>query len=93
VRVVAVTADAARPTIFVRHLPGVVGETRRVCHIVPIPDHATVPDVLVAYCGEQIKPGTAEQLTAPAGQPCFGCLVTAPLPADRQLPDGGVHGA
>jgi hypothetical protein len=73
--------------ILVRYLPGAVGESRRVVHVVPIPDVDKIPEVLVAHCGEQIRPGVAEQLYAPIGAPCTVCLFTAatPTPAAAEL--------
>jgi hypothetical protein len=76
--------------ILVRYLPGAVGESRRVIHVVPIPDVDDIPEVLVAHCGEQIRPGVAEQLYAPIGAPCNVCLFVAPppAPAAAELPAG-----
>lgn len=67
--------------ILVRFLPGVVGESRRVVHVVPIPDVEDIPEVLVALCGERIPQGKAEWLTQLCGMPCERCgqkAITAP---------------
>jgi hypothetical protein len=56
---------------------GVVGETKRVCHVVPIPEPAAVPTELTALCGERIHPGQAELLRSISGMPCQSCLVVA----------------
>ncbi|MEU6646005.1 hypothetical protein ABZ863_26120 [Saccharomonospora sp. NPDC046836] len=59
--------------MVVRLRQGTVGETRRVCHVVRVPD--TAPGELVALCGERIGPGQAELLTAITGMPCEVCLM------------------
>lgn len=56
----------------------VVDESRRVCHLVPVPDSAAVPEVLCAYCGLEIEPGTAELLDSMSGMPCERCLAHSP---------------
>lgn len=71
---------SAEPQVsLVRPLPGTVGETRRVCHIVPARRGVEPPTVLVAYCGAQLITETVEFLQRPGGQPCFLCLMRAPL--------------
>jgi hypothetical protein len=76
------------PTVvFVRLRRGLVGETCREVHIVPIQQVDTIPAVLTAYCGLRIRPGTAELLPEPAGMPCVHCLAVLPLPSYPQLPD------
>jgi hypothetical protein len=72
--------------ILVRLLPGKVGESRRVVHVVPIPDVEEIPDVLTAYCGEEIRPDTAEWLPQMCGMPCTTCAFTAPAPQTGELP-------
>lgn len=54
-----------------------MGETRRVCHVVPLPDAQAVPDELTALCGERIQPGQAEVLPTFTGMPCEVCLAAA----------------
>lgn len=61
----------------VRLRRGVVGETRRVCHVVPLPGSQPVPEELTALCGERIRPGQAEVLATFTGMPCEVCLATA----------------
>jgi hypothetical protein len=41
--------------MFVRLRRGTVGETRRVVHLVPIPDPTTIPRVLTAYCRTRLR--------------------------------------
>ncbi|GDY31059.1 hypothetical protein [Gandjariella thermophila] len=77
-----------RPVLLVRLRPGVVGESRRVVHVVPVPAGSAVPAVLVAYCGARIPPGAAELLPEPAGMPCTACLLRAPLPRPDRLSAG-----
>jgi hypothetical protein len=78
------------PMLLVRlwpRLPNgeVVGESRRVCHLVPVPNVVDVPEVLRAYCGQQIAPGTAERLNRVCGMPCEPCLARSPVPAFAML--------
>jgi hypothetical protein len=42
------------PILLVHYRFDVVGETRRVVHIVPLADPGTIPEVLATYCGERI---------------------------------------
>ncbi len=65
-----------------------VGESRRTCHLVPLPDADAMPRFLTAYCGLRIAPGSGEVLSAPAGMPCELCLMRSPvvsLPMLRQF--------
>lgn len=74
------------PIILVRLKPGLTGETKRVVHLVRVPDSGNVPEELTAYCGERFEPGTIEFLPAPTGMPCVRCLITAPVPRSPALP-------
>lgn len=69
-----------------------VGESRRVCHLVPLlGTGAEVAVTLRAYCGAEIAPGTAELLNGISGMPCETCLARSPIPAFallRVLPVG-----
>jgi hypothetical protein len=75
--------------VFVRFRSGVVGETRRIVHLVPLPQlvettpggtPAQPPDRLVALCRQTFAPGDAEQLNEPRGMPCEVCLLRSPAP-------------
>jgi DNA-binding MarR family transcriptional regulator len=86
--VTALADPADRPPVLLLvrlhpRLPNgaVVGESLRVCHLVPVPRPDTVPAVLSAYCGVVIAPGTAELLTTISGMPCEPCLARSPIPA------------
>ena len=68
------------PVIFVRLKRGLIGESRRVVHVVPIPHLDASPAALIAYCGEPIRPGTADLLSDAVGMPCERCLATLPQP-------------
>ncbi|SFQ67503.1 hypothetical protein SAMN05421810_11280 [Amycolatopsis arida] len=74
---------------MVRLRRGVVGESRRVCHVVPVPDPwqaRGLPERLTALCGEHIVVEQAELLPGLAGMPCEPCLLRS---APRQtLPKG-----
>lgn len=60
---------------LVRLRRGVVGESRRVCHLIPVPAPGAVPAELTALCGEAIRPGEAEVLDGLRGMPCHACLM------------------
>jgi hypothetical protein len=75
------------PVLLVRLLPGLVGETRRVVHVVPVPAAHVMPDVLTAYCGLQIKPNEAERLDRPTGMPCEPCALNTPSPNTEEAVD------
>lgn len=74
----------ARALILVRLKPRqpdgtMIGERRRTCHLVPLPDTDTIPRHLTAYCGLPIWPGSGEVLAAPSGPPCEACLLRSPV--------------
>lgn len=74
--------DSRTPAVMiVRARRGVVRESQRLCHIVPVPAPGTAAvQALTAYCGELIHPGESELMGAPAGMPCLACLTRAPVP-------------
>lgn len=63
----------------------VVGESQRVCHLVPMPQGHDAVAALSAYCGVVIRPGTTEVLTAISGMPCESCLARSPMPVFELL--------
>lgn len=63
--------------LLVRFRKGIVGESRRVVHVVPVPD--ATEDNLTAYCGQSFRPGEAE-MVGERGMPCVTCLASAPIP-------------
>jgi hypothetical protein len=60
---------------LVRLRRGVVGESRRVCHLIPIPMGQPMPAQLTALCGEHVHPGQADVLDRISGMPCQRCLL------------------
>jgi hypothetical protein len=88
-----------RALILVRLKPrqpdgSVIGESRRTCHLVPLPEADAMPRHLTAYCGLRIAPGSGEVLTSPAGMPCELCLARSPVVSMtmlRQARDRRVH--
>ncbi|MGO1049302.1 hypothetical protein [Crossiella sp. CA198] len=68
----------SRVSLIVRFRRGVVGESLRSCHLVPLPRGGDLPDVLTAYCGTRIERGQAEMLTRLAGMPCELCVARSP---------------
>lgn len=58
----------------VRFRRGVVGETQRSCHLVPVPAADAVPEFLIALCGQKFGPGTADLLQVFTGMPCERCV-------------------
>jgi hypothetical protein len=66
--------------LFVRFRTGVVGESRRSVHIVPVPGQDTF-DQLTAYCGQTFRTGEAELVDTNLGSmPCELCVLRAPSP-------------
>lgn len=73
---------------FVRFRHGIVGETRRTVHLVPvaIDQPSTVgefAEVITALCGQTFAPGECETLAAMTGMPCVNCLRLSPGPEDQ----------
>jgi hypothetical protein len=75
VNLVCTQPDKVMAVVRLRH--GVVGERRRVCHIVPIPESGPIPHQLRALCSEPILLGDAEVLNRIAGMPCEACLAAS----------------
>lgn len=67
-----------------------IGETRRSCHLVPVPDTDTAPEFLVAYCGQRFAPGAGEVLPRAVGMPCERCLAHSRIPAFSMLRHAGL---
>lgn len=60
--------------LYVRLLPGVVGESRRVVHVVPLDEAHVTETALTAYCGQVLQKGTTEPpIDGPMGMPCERC--------------------
>ncbi|MEU3275406.1 hypothetical protein ABZ639_31530 [Saccharomonospora sp. NPDC006951] len=70
--------------MLARPVQGAVGEAKRVCHVIPIPD-GTLPNELTALCGTSFGHGQLERLDGAAGMPCEACLWRATDPPDRSL--------
>lgn len=66
--------------LSVRYRRGIVGETHRSVHLVPMPV-GDVPTVLVSLCDTKFGPDQAELLHGIRGMPCVACEVLA---ASRQ---------
>jgi hypothetical protein len=73
---------------MVRFRRGVVGESRRVCHLIPVPS-GPVPAQLTALCGESIFPGEAEVLDGLRGMPCHACLMESAPAGPNLLANAG----
>lgn len=80
-----VHAERAEMVAIVRLRRGVVGECRRVSHLVPLPETGPIPTELSALCGAPIDPHDAEVLDGIAGMPCEACLARQARRACRQL--------
>jgi hypothetical protein len=79
-----------RALILVRLKPrqpdgSVIGESRRACHLVPMPEADAMPQFLTAYCGLRIAPGSGEVLSSPCGMPCEPCMANSPVAAFSML--------
>jgi hypothetical protein len=76
---VTMADQAVAPSMVVRlksRLPDgqEVGERRRECHLVPLPEPGEMPTLLRAFCGLVIAPGTVELLDGIRGMPHEACL-------------------
>ena len=78
---VPVMVEQGEALALVRLRRGVVGESRRVCHLIPVPVDQAVPEYLTALCGELVFPGEAEVLETICGMPCHSCMARSPSPA------------
>lgn len=64
--------------VLVRYRPGVVGETARTVHVVPLPTDGQVGAV-GALCGAALMVHDIETVTPGQGMPCTVCVVTQAL--------------
>lgn len=71
-------ADPEHLVVFARYKPGLVGESRRISHVLTVPTSTPVPDLLTAMCGQTFSPNALELLPAWAGMPCLGCTLNMP---------------
>lgn len=71
------TSGTTDAVMVVRLRPGVAGETRRVCHVVPVNCTELAPDELTALCGERLRQGDTDVLDGVRGMPCSACLQVA----------------
>ncbi len=65
----------ARPVTLVRYRPGVVGETARTVHLVPLPLGGPA-GVVTAVCGTLLRREDVEPVTPGQGMPCTVCLIS-----------------
>jgi hypothetical protein len=78
----------ARPVVLLRHRPGVVGETSRMVHVVPLPLVGEAGVAGIALCGALLCPDEVETVHPGHGVPCSLCLIShasadvRPTPAD-----------
>ena len=78
-------------SILVRVKQGLIGETRRVIHSVPVPGDG-LTGVLLTHCGERFAPAEIDRLSTFDGMPCEGCMIRAALTnAAESHPYGGAH--
>jgi hypothetical protein len=84
--------------IRVRYAPGVVGETKRVVHLVNMPGFADAvqaqeTEEVSALCGETMRIDQVDVINGMAGAPCFLCLQKTPsddgVPEQRQIATNG----
>lgn len=68
----------ARPMVLVRYRPGVIGETARTVHVVPLPTDERA-SVVGALCGAALMVHDIEIVTLGEGMPCTMCVVTQAL--------------
>ncbi len=65
----------ARPVTLVRYRPGVVGETARTVHLVPLPVGGPAGAV-AALCGTPLRREDVEPVTPGQGMPCSVCVLS-----------------
>lgn len=82
---VVVHAEPTELVAIIRLRRGVVGECKRVSHLVPLPAEGPIPEQLTAFCGEPIIPADAEVLNGITGMPCETCLARQARRACRAL--------
>lgn len=74
----ALTTPSTKIAILVARLRrGVVGESRRVCHVVPVASVDSVPESLTTLCGAELSSGETEFMNGIRGMPCSACLAVA----------------
>ncbi|HEV7906860.1 MAG TPA: hypothetical protein VGP03_01840 [Pseudonocardiaceae bacterium] len=66
---------ATRTIVVIRYRSGVVGESRRVSHLIVLEDQEFLPDHVTTLCGTQIMQGEADALDHISGMPCELCIV------------------
>jgi hypothetical protein len=71
---------------------GLIGETRRVIHSVPVPDHG-LTGLYVTHCGEQFRPAEVDRLNAFDGMPCEGCMIRAAITNEPAAIESHPYGA
>lgn len=71
--------------MFARYREGVVSETKRISHVLRLPDDLLALPAdgsglaeLESLCGLRFPPGVLEQMPAWAGMPCIACTVQMP---------------
>jgi hypothetical protein len=74
-RSVGAVGGAARPVVLVRYRSGVVGQTARTVHVVPLPADERAGAV-GALCGAALMLHDIQTVTAGEGMPCTVCLST-----------------
>ncbi len=64
-----------RPVVLLRYRLGVVGETARVVHVMPLLPEGEQGAVGIALCGTLLCPDLVETVTPGHGVPCSRCLI------------------
>jgi hypothetical protein len=67
--------ETARTLATVRYRPGVVGETRRVSHLIVVEEQHHLPHAVTTRCGLLVRRGEADVLDTACGMPCERCLI------------------
>jgi hypothetical protein len=65
----------AQPVMLVRYRPGVIGETARTVHVVPLPTAPGQAGAVGALCGAVLILDDIETVTPGLGMPCTVCIV------------------
>jgi len=79
--------------VLVRYRPGVIGETARTVHVIPLPTDERV-GVVGALCGAALMVHDIETVTPGKGMPCTMCVLTQALgtvpPGESGTDDAGL---
>ncbi|MGH3889062.1 MAG: hypothetical protein ACRDSZ_21325 [Pseudonocardiaceae bacterium] len=86
-RAAPVAVTGSRTVVLVRYRPGVVGETARIVHLVPLPLGGEMDVAGVALCGALLRPELVETVSPGQGMPCSWCVLSQASAILPPVPD------